>query len=716
LRQQSTHRDPYELACEVGAAITASLALDDVLQTVARLVAKALDVWEVDLHEYYPETGTLVGSAIWAEELTPGDEAWLGTMATLEERPTYRATIVDRQILESYVDDEEDPLDRRLMEQWGELAAMTVPLVFQDAVVGCLTLIEKRYPRRFDDEERRLAALLAVPAATAVHNARTFRRQAEQTRHLTSLLDAGRALVTTLALDEVLTRVSREARRALDSDRCAICEADAGTGALVERATASRRGPAGEADELHGCCDLRSRGVAAGSMPDGEESLVTTVADPLLDDDTRAVMEVFGERTRLCVPLVYGGERLGLLVLGETERERRYTEEELDLARALAEQAAVAIARARLYEREGTQNARLLALLETSRAVAAALDPAEVLANARVQLAELLVVPEEDVVVALRAPDGRFVPPDEAAIAWEEAVEGGGPVGPAAALDGLDPVAAGAVTSLGPAQDAIDDLTTLVVPMVAERDAIGFIRLHRARPATFGHEEVELVQVVANQAAAALENARLYRAVERQAITDGLTGLYNHRYFYERLHEEFARSQRYGLPLSLLIIDVDDFKRFNDRYGHPAGDQVLAEVGRVLSSQIRRGIDFPARYGGEEFAVLLPNTARDGAHVVGARLARELGALAERLGADAPPAGRPAREVGERIRSSIADSGLEGVTGAGGTHVTVSIGIAAAPGQAAAPDELVRNADKALYLAKRSGKNRVETFEGWGGV
>jgi diguanylate cyclase (GGDEF)-like protein len=716
LRQQSTHRDPYELACEVGAAITASLALDDVLQTVARLVATALDVWEVDLHEYYPETGTLVGSAIWAKELTAEDQAWLGTMATLEERPTYRATIVDRKIFESYIDDEEDPLDRRLMEQWGELATMTVPLVFQDTVVGCLTLIEKRYPRRFDDDERRLAALLAVPAATAVHNARTFRRQAEQTRHLTSLLDAGRALVTTLALDEVLTLVSREARRALDSDRCAICEADAGTGALVERATAWRCGTEGEADELRACLDPRSRAGAAGFMPPGDEPLVAAASDPLLGQEARAAMAALGDRTRLSVPLVYGGERLGLLVLAETGRERRYTEEELDLACGLAEQAAVAIARARLYERESTQNARLLALLETSRAVAAALDAAEVFVNVRAQLADLLALAEQDVVVALRAPDGRFVPPGEAAAAWEEAVEGGGgPVRPAA-LGGLDPVAAGAVTSLSPAQDDADDQTTLVVPLVAEREAIGFISLRCPGPATIGHEDVELVQIVANQAAAALENARLYRAVERQAITDGLTGLYNHRYFYERLHEEFARSQRYGLPLSLLIIDVDDFKRFNDRYGHPAGDQVLAEVGRVLSSQIRRGIDFPARYGGEEFAVLLPNTARDGAHVVGARLARELGALAERLETEAPPPGRPAREVGERIRSSIAGSGLDAVTGAGGAHVTVSIGIAAAPGQAAAPDELVRNADKALYLAKRSGKNRVETFEGWGGL
>jgi diguanylate cyclase (GGDEF)-like protein len=241
---------------------------------------------------------------------------------------------------------------------------------------------------------------------------------------------------------------------------------------------------------------------------------------------------------------------------------------------------------------------------------------------------------------------------------------------------------------------------------------VGYISLRRLGTELFGDEEVELIQVVANQAAAALQNARLYHAVERQAITDGLTGLYNHRYFYERLHEEFARSRRYGSPLSLLIIDVDDFKRFNDRYGHPVGDRVLAAVGRVLRSQIRQGIDFPARYGGEEFAVLLPNTARDGAQALGARLARELGVLAARLGGAPPASGESARRVGERIRTSIATADLGVVSDDGDAHVTVSIGVASAPGQAGSPDELVRNADKALYLAKRSGKNRVEAFGG----
>jgi diguanylate cyclase (GGDEF)-like protein len=196
----------------------------------------------------------------------------------------------------------------------------------------------------------------------------------------------------------------------------------------------------------------------------------------------------------------------------------------------------------------------------------------------------------------------------------------------------------------------------------------------------------------------------LYRTLERQAITDGLTGLYNHRYFYERLNQEVARAQRYGLPLSLLMIDIDDFKHFNDRFGHPAGDVVLTEVGRVLRSNLRAGIDIAARYGGEEFTIVLPNTARDGAHVVGARLANRLSALP---GAP-PPNDEGAETVSERIRVSVAGSSLPGV--GGGARITVSIGVACFPGAAGGPGELVRNADKALYVAKRLGKNRVEVF------
>ena len=146
------------------------------------------------------------------------------------------------------------------------------------------------------------------------------------------------------------------------------------------------------------------------------------------------------------------------------------------------------------------------------------------------------------------------------------------------------------------------------MPLVLRGAAEGYIEAVIPPGRELGRDELELVQIVANQAAVALENARLYDRIEQQAITDGLTGLYNHRHFYKRLEEEVATAKRYGVPLSLLMLDLDDFKRFNDTFGHPAGDRVLCEVADILRHQVRNLVDLPARYGGEEFAVILPNT------------------------------------------------------------------------------------------------------------
>jgi diguanylate cyclase (GGDEF)-like protein len=404
-------------------------------------------------------------------------------------------------------------------------------------------------------------------------------------------------------------------------------------------------------------------------------------------------MEAWGEKACLNVPLIVEGERLGLLVLIETARERTFGPAEVELARALGELAAIAVRHARLYRRGDLQNRRLVALLETSRVLVSSLDVGAVLGQVRRDVADLFAI-GGGVTLLLRR--------GEAFVSFEA-----GPVAAAsdeqAAVE-LDELHRRAVDELLPALAEEPGGQRLVVPFVSGDAAEGLIEIRGPEGLVFGGDELELLQILATQAAAALANAALYRTLERQAITDGLTGLYNHRYFYERLNQEIARAQRYGLPLSLLMIDIDDFKIFNDRYGHPTGDLVLTEVGRILGTRIRSGIDIAARYGGEEFAIVLPNTARDGAQVVGARLARELSSLP---GA-APPHEDGAVGVSESIRQSVAASSLPGVEA--DTRITVSIGVACFPGAAGGPGELVRNADKALYLAKRLGKNRVEVF------
>jgi diguanylate cyclase (GGDEF)-like protein len=168
-------------------------------------------------------------------------------------------------------------------------------------------------------------------------------------------------------------------------------------------------------------------------------------------------------------------------------------------------------------------------------------------------------------------------------------------------------------------------------------------------------------------------NARLAQL----AVTDGLTGLYNHRHFHERLALEVERSGRNGLPLALFMIDVDHFKRYNDQNGHPAGDEVLRQIARLLSDG-RRVNDVCARYGGEEFATVLVDTPK-----------------------------LTATQVAERLRRRIADFHFPHGEGQPGGHVTVSVGVAAMPDDAGDAEALVRAADAALYRAKAGGRNCV---------
>jgi diguanylate cyclase (GGDEF)-like protein len=161
------------------------------------------------------------------------------------------------------------------------------------------------------------------------------------------------------------------------------------------------------------------------------------------------------------------------------------------------------------------------------------------------------------------------------------------------------------------------------------------------------------------------------------AVTDGLTGLYNHRHFHERLALEVERSQRNGLPLSLFMIDVDHFKHYNDQHGHPAGDEVLRQLARLLGDG-RRANDVVARYGGEEFAIVLVDTAKFAA----AKLA-------------------------ERLRERVADHVFPQGDAQPEGRMTISIGVATCPDDATDPESLVRAADAALYAAKHAGRDRV---------
>jgi diguanylate cyclase (GGDEF)-like protein len=214
-----------------------------------------------------------------------------------------------------------------------------------------------------------------------------------------------------------------------------------------------------------------------------------------------------------------------------------------------------------------------------------------------------------------------------------------------------------------------------------EDGILGVISIARpGRP--FTERQRELFEYLTNQAAISIENVDLHEAIQRQAVTDELTGLFNHRRFQEVITAEVERTRRFGQELGLIMLDIDNFKRVNDTYGHLQGDLVLREVAHVLRDSSRE-IDEPARYGGEEMAVALPQTGLQGAY-----------------------------DFAERVRQRIEALQLPLLDGEGTLRVTASFGAASLPHSAKVDkDALVAAADAALYRAKRSGKNRTVKAE-----
>jgi diguanylate cyclase (GGDEF)-like protein len=232
---------------------------------------------------------------------------------------------------------------------------------------------------------------------------------------------------------------------------------------------------------------------------------------------------------------------------------------------------------------------------------------------------------------------------------------------------------------LGPPPSSADLMQShITLPLVSASETIGAVSVSSPSAQAFGPLDVQLFSLVTHQLSAAVRNSMLLRQSLEQAIRDPLTGVFNRRYFSERVEEELRRAQRYGHPLALVIGDIDHFKQINDKFGHPAGDEVLRCVARALGEELR-GSDVLCRFGGEEFVILLPEATTEEAALV-----------AERLRMLVPERARLLKRVK--------------------TAVNMSFGVASTA-QVAQPsaETLIAQADAALYFAKHSGRNRVCT-------
>lgn len=221
-----------------------------------------------------------------------------------------------------------------------------------------------------------------------------------------------------------------------------------------------------------------------------------------------------------------------------------------------------------------------------------------------------------------------------------------------------------------------DTHSVICVPLVKQEQAFGVIYVSNKREfVRFSPQDLDLVCILASNVASVVDQVRLFN----RSITDFLTGLYTRRHFEPRLDQELKRVQRYGMPLSILAIDADHFKRINDSYGHQAGDTVLKTIADIIKHNIRADIDLPTRMGGEEFAVLLPETSEEGALI-----------------------------LAERIRCHMQSMRFD--LGGAPEQITLSIGVATSPQHGVHIGTLIGHADQALYYSKQQGRNQVASY------
>lgn len=246
--------------------------------------------------------------------------------------------------------------------------------------------------------------------------------------------------------------------------------------------------------------------------------------------------------------------------------------------------------------------------------------------------------------------------------------------------DGLEPIR---VKDIRERKDYVplseSTLAVMIVPLSAHGQTNGLLIAEVAESKKLSDREEQFLSILARSTALALENSELHKRTEELTIIDELTETFNYRYFIQKLQEEKKRAQRYDLPVSLIMVDIDWFKKLNDSYGHETGNIVLKELSRIIKRCIR-DVDIFARYGGEEFVVILPQTAAAEASLIGER-------------------------IREQVERTVIDAGTPGKL-----KITVSVGVSSFPENGRSQEELVSVADQALYRAKGSGKNAVCTL------
>jgi diguanylate cyclase (GGDEF)-like protein len=380
-------------------------------------------------------------------------------------------------------------------------------------------------------------------------------------------------------------------------------------------------------------------------------------------------------RSELAIPLIACDKPVGVLDL-QSDQENFFDGECIALLRACSSHVCLALRHAWMHEREKRLAGQLESISAISRQTTAVSDSNELLARFSALVLQSFPV---DHVALLMVEDGRMVLRSHCGKLWLKIPEGQ-EIPANTGLYGRALVTQNPVLSrnVDLEQDYVgwfaDVKSELCLPLISFGESLGVLALYSTKEDGFETIELGALESVADICGAAIQNAIHFEKVRHLAYRDGLTGVFNRRYFEMRVVQELERASRYGSRMSLMMIDLDEFKGLNDQFGHEMGDTVLQQVCGVFVQQLRK-TDVICRFGGDEFAVLLPETTAENSH-----------------------------GKAQKLRAAIAGLQLPGLARA----ISISIGLACCPDDGRTRDDLLKAADDALYRAKEGGRNRVE--------